>query len=348
MRSFSVGLIGCGGRSRGHVEAVDRHEGLKLVAVADADEERRQAAAHSTKVASYSDGAEMLGKEKPEIAIICTREDPRYDLTVAALDAGVKAISLEKPMARTVAQAREMVRLCAEQKVICTVSHQMRFADEFTVERDALQRGTIGKPYFIRASSYGQLMEQGPHMVDMVLFLAGDAKPQWVMGSVGDLVHGLGTVHPAPAFTVGYIAFDNGLRAAVECGRRASRPVGMEDETWLTKRVQVLGTEGMLDAVVGHYCKVLDTEQPGRRTLALGRDGWDNATINYYAELYDALESGVVHRNNGEESLRGFEIIHAIYQSAWTQERVELPLAEDTGALDKFVERARAMKSGSP
>ena len=347
MKSFTVGLIGCGNRSRGHVEAVDRHEGLNLIAVADADEERRMTAAERMKVQRYADGAEMLAAEKPDVAIICTREDPRYDLTVAAVEAGVKAISLEKPMARTVAQAREMVRLCEERNVILTVSHQMRFADEFTAERDALRQSAIGKPYFMRASSYGQLMEQGPHMVDMLLFLSGNAKPEWVMGSVGDLVDGLETVHPAPAFTVAYVAFDSGLRVVLECGRNAAMPVGMEGENWATKRVQILGTEGTLDAVVMHYCKIMNTAQAGWKTLALGRDGWDNATIAYYAELYESLANGTPHRNNGEESLRGFEIIHAVYQSAWTQERVDLPLAEDVGALDKFMARARATKATS-
>jgi len=344
MVQLNVGLVGCGGRSKGHVEAVEAHEGLCLAAVADLDEDRAKDAGERYGVKWYRDGREMLAAERPAVACLCTREDARYDLTLAALDAGVKAIVVEKPMARTVGQAREMVRLCQERDVILIVSHQMRFCGEFTAARQALASGEIGKPYFMRTTSYGHLMEQGPHVIDMLLYLLDRAEPEWVMAQVGDVVEGLETVHPAPAFVLGHIVFSNGVRAAVECGRRSQRPVGMEDESWLTKRVEVLGTEGVLDAVVGHHCKLLNTEHPGWQTLCLGRDGWDNATIRFWAELYDSLTTGVLHRNNGAESLRGFEIIHAMYRSALIQERVDLPIPDDTGALETFVERAKTLK----
>jgi len=285
----------------------------------------------------YENAEALLEKERPDVVAICTREDPRYELTLSAIEAGVKGIVLEKPMARTVDQARAMVRRAEEKGVVLVVSHQMRFADEFVAARDAVERGQIGKPYYLRTSSYGQLMEQGTHMVDMVLWLAGDPEVEWVMGQVADVEEGRATVHPSPAFVVGYIAFRNGMRCVAECGRRFQRAVGLEDVTWLQKRAQVIGTEGIVDAVVAHHCKVLNTKSPGWQTLTLGSDGWDNATIRFYAEMYDVLTHGGTHRNNAGASLKGFEIMHGIYQSALARGRAEIPLPDGAEPLEQIM-----------
>ncbi len=337
MTKLRVGIVGCGGRSYGHMEAVDAHEGLEVVAGADMDGERLARFRKRYDRKTYADGVELIQKERPDVAAICTREHARYGLTMAALDAGVRGIVLEKPMARTVDEAREMARKAQEKGAILAVCHQMRFSDEFVAARDAIRRGLIGRPYYIRASSFGHLMEQGPHMVDMVLWLAGDPDVDWVMGQVTDVEEGRGTVHPAPAFVVGYVAFKNGVRAVLECGRRFQRAVGLEEVTWLQKRTQVLGTEGMVDAVVGHHCRLMNAKGGGWQTLALGQDGWDRATIQFYAELYDVMTRGGEHRNNGRASLRGFEIVHAIYQSALTRDRAGVPLPEGAGPLEEIM-----------
>ena len=319
------------------MEAVDAHEGLEIAACADPAPVGRDRFRARYDRPLYKDAGMLLEEERPDIVAICTREDPRHELTMAAIEAGVKGIVLEKPMARTVDQARTMVRRAREKGVMLVVSHQMRFADEFVAARDAIRRGIIGRPYYLRASSYGQLMEQGPHVVDMILYLAGDPDVEWVMGQIADVDEGRTTVHPSPEFVVGYIAFRNGMRCVLECGRKFQRAIGLENETWLQKRVQTIGTEGIVDAIVAHHCKVLNTKSQGWQTLALGSDGWDNATIRFYAELHDVLREGGTHRNDAVPSLKGFEIIHGIYQSALARDRTEIPLPEGVEPLEEIM-----------
>jgi len=344
MEKLRVGLIGCGPRAVEHMEAVDVHAGLVMVAGADPAEKGRQRYSARYKTPVYADADEMLRNEKLDIVAICTREMPRHALAMAAIRAGVRGIALEKPMARTVDEAREMVAAARAKGITMVVSHQMRFADEFVAAREAVRRGDIGQVYYLRASSYGQLMEQGPHMVDMVLWLAGEPEVDWVMAAVADVAEGARTVHPAPAFVVGYIAFRNGVRAVVECGRRFQPALGIDPKvTWLQKRVQVLGTAGLVDAVVAHYAKILDT-QGGWRTLYEGAEGWNRATVKFYAELYDVLTRGGVHRNNADVSLRGFEIIHAMFQSALWRDRVSPPLPPGAVPLEEIM---RGLEKGA-
>jgi len=337
MKRFRIGLVGCGPRSEGHLDAIAACDGFELVGCADPAEEGRARFGARSSAPAYPTQADLLREQRPDVVAICTREHPRAALTREALDAGVKGIVLEKPMARTVDEAREIAARARERGVTVVVSHQMRFCDEFEAVRDAIRSGEIGTPYYVRASSFGHLMEQGPHMVDMVLRLLGDPEVEWVMGSVGDVAEGWKTVHPAPAFVLGYVAFAGGARAVFECGRSFQKAIGIpESVTWLQKRVQVIGTEGMTDSVVGHYGRIL-TAKDGWRTLFEGPSGWDNATVRFYAELYEVLAAGGVHRNNAETSLRGFEIIHAIYQSALSRERTPLPLPSGAQPLEKLM-----------
>jgi predicted dehydrogenase len=333
-------LIGAGGRARGHAQAMRVAEGLEFVAVADLEPARAAKLASEYGVKSYTDALAMLAQERPDVVCVCTREKPRAQLVIECARRGARGIVAEKPMAANLAEARDMVAVCEQAGVTLVVSHQMRFCDEFLAAREAVRAGEIGRPYFARACSFGQLMEQGPHMVDMLLFVLDDPAVEWVMGAVGDIEEGRTTVHPAPAFTVGYVAFANGARAELECGRRFPRAVDFgpdfEKVTWMQKRVQVVGTHGIVDAIVGHSCRLLKAGQPWK-TLAQGPQGWDNATIGLYRELVESLTRGRQHRNNARASLRGFEIIHGIYEAAWRRERVTWPLPEDTRGLERLM-----------
>lgn len=338
-------IIGCGGRALEHANAYRACKQMELAAVADMVEEYAIKFSEKFGVRYYLNAEEMVEREDPDIVSIVTREKPRCKLTLMAAKHGARAIVAEKPMASNVSEARSMVKACEESGTVLTVSHQMRFCDEFIVARDALRAGKIGRPFFMRAVSYGHLMEQGPHMIDMLFWLNGDSDVDWVMGQVADVKEGIKTGHVAPAFVVGYLAFKNGVRATLECGRLFPRSVSMVPladsmwETWLQKRVQILGLDGIIEAIVSHHCRILNTSQQGWQTLVSGggREGWNITTLRYYEELARVLAEGGEHRNNARVALKGFEVIHAIYQSVLTKERVNPPIPEDSDPLAELM-----------
>lgn len=83
---MNVGIIGCGPRSVGHMEAVDAHEGLEVIAGADPAPSGRDRFRARYDRPVYEDTAALLERERPDIVAICTREDPRYELTMAAIE----------------------------------------------------------------------------------------------------------------------------------------------------------------------------------------------------------------------------------------------------------------------
>jgi predicted dehydrogenase len=330
MSTFRAAIIGCGGRARGHVEAFQQVDGTELVAVADLDHERADRFAADYRARAYYDAAEMLERERPDIVSLVTRGAGRADLACLCAERGVRGVIAEKPMAITLAEADRMVRACQEAGTVLTVSHQMRYAREFELGKEALAAGAVGEPYFMRGVSFGNLMNQGTHVIDMIRWFSGDARVTWVMAQADEYDwQDRDRGHPAPMWTVGYLAFENGLRATLEDGPRYVPAAGTQPG-WLNKRVEVLGPQGMIDCVVGNYCRVLNGDGWQGEEVPPEK-GWNLATIRFVDDLVRVLRDGGQHRNGAETSLHSFEVIQALALSALRGGIVELPLPRDRG-----------------
>ncbi len=138
MARYRAAVVGCGNRADAHARAFIEVGETDLAAVVDLDRPRADAFAKEYGCAAYCDAGEMLEKARPDFVCLATREHPRHALTVQCAEAGVKAIIAEKPMARTLDQAHDMVEVCEKRDVLLIVSHQMRFCSEFVAAREAL------------------------------------------------------------------------------------------------------------------------------------------------------------------------------------------------------------------
>ena len=92
--------------------------------------------------------------------------------------------------------------------------------------------------------------------------------------------------------------------------------------------------------VVAHYCKT--TNDLGLKVVPSGTDDWNAATPRMVRELVDVLDKGGRHRNDGRESLRGFEAITGMYQSALEGGLASLPLDRHIVPLEELLARSDA------
>ena len=132
MRTWRAAVIGRTGRGDyGHgLDVVWNFlPGVEIVAVADEDAAGRRKAADRLGVrAAYADYRQMLRQEKPDVVSIAPRwPDCHHDMVIAAAEARA-SIYLEKPMARTPAEADRMIAACDRAGVKLAVAHQMRIA----------------------------------------------------------------------------------------------------------------------------------------------------------------------------------------------------------------------------
>lgn len=153
----------------------------EIVAVADADARGLVKAQAKLKVArGFADYRQMLAAVKPEIVAIGPRHLGEHrDMALAAVGAGARAIFIEKPFCRTLAEADEIVAGCEEHKVKLAVAHRNRYHPVLQAIDRMLKENVIGRLLEMR----GRGKED----------TRGGALDLWVLGShVFNLMHYFG------------------------------------------------------------------------------------------------------------------------------------------------------------
>jgi predicted dehydrogenase len=107
-----VGVIGCGGMAMGHMQSLVKRmkdtDNVVVTAVCDLYDKRRDQAAELTGGKKYERYEELLRSNDVDYILNATPEHWHAKITCDALDAG-KHVYCEKPMTRTVEQAKKVV-----------------------------------------------------------------------------------------------------------------------------------------------------------------------------------------------------------------------------------------------
>jgi predicted dehydrogenase len=346
MTSLTAAVVGCGPRGREHARALQAVAGVTLVGVAEVSPPRRADAVAELGVPGFPTLPDLLARIRPAIVVLATPVDGRLAVVEAlGRDSGVRALALEKPMARDLAEARRILDLCEAAGVRVVVGHQLRLCPEFVALKETIDAGDIGRPTALSGWCYGNLLDQGPHLLDMARWLAGSRPALWVMSqqcadraalerfAAGSAPRWEDPAHPAPPWMVHHVAFEGGLRATIETGPLYQRSAHFVDD-WLQKRVRVIGADGVAEAQAAGYFR-LRRHGGGGRELAGTLAGYQAATRAFHEELRDAVLQGGAHRNDGRDALRSFELVVACAQSAadgsiatWPLDAGRDPLAE--------------------
>ena len=149
-RPLTVGVIGHTGQGNyGHGEDTVwlQIPATRIVAVADADPKGLALEAKKLGgVKAYADYKVMLDEVKPDIAAICPRHiHEHHEMILAAVAAGVKGIYIEKHFVRTLAEADEVVKLCAEKGVRLAIAHRNRYHPVIPLIKKLVDAGEIGE-----------------------------------------------------------------------------------------------------------------------------------------------------------------------------------------------------------
>ena len=145
-KRLTVGLVGCGiiGQAR-HLPTLRRLKGVEVVAVCDRDEGLAREAARRFGIGGhYADFAEMLEKERPDIADITVAPKAHAPLSIQAMNAGCHVL-VEKPMAESVKEADEVVAVAREKGVRLCVIHNNLFSPTVLKAREMIRQGKLGR-----------------------------------------------------------------------------------------------------------------------------------------------------------------------------------------------------------
>lgn len=146
-KCYGIGVIGCGVIwERGHWTGLqEMPDEARVRCVYDTDAARAQAAADATGAACVDDPARIFDDDAVDIVSLCTPPFARVDSVRAACAAG-KHLMLEKPMARTLGQALEIVHCIREAGVKCFIPFMRATSAPRRELADRVRGGEFGEP----------------------------------------------------------------------------------------------------------------------------------------------------------------------------------------------------------
>ena len=172
-----VGLVGCGRLAeRGYLPAIAQLDAVSLVAVADLDSARRDALAPG--VPAYATVRDLLADTDVELLVLAHAVEAHVPDACAASLAGVTSL-VEKPPARTAVEAEPLVGLDPPawmgfnrrfEPAITTMRAQFAVAPPAELE---LELSILPSAWGARDGSEAAVLDLGPHLVDLALWLTG-------------------------------------------------------------------------------------------------------------------------------------------------------------------------------
>ncbi|HEX3646463.1 MAG TPA: Gfo/Idh/MocA family oxidoreductase [Vicinamibacterales bacterium] len=150
--SLRVAVIGVGHLGKHHARILSSLPGVELVAVVDTNHPRAEAIAATTGSRALFDAGDLLGQV--DAVTIAVPTELHRDIALPFLKAGVPLL-VEKPMARTLEEADQLIEAAADAGVVLAVGHTERFNPAL-----AAARPLITDPRFIEVHRLGTFPER--------------------------------------------------------------------------------------------------------------------------------------------------------------------------------------------
>jgi len=200
-----LAIVGCGeiGRWMALFGLLNRR--IRLVACCDRQRPVADACAARFRIPrAYDDYSALLEEERLDAVYLAVPHDLHFEMVLAAIEAGVPVL-VEKPVARTLDEGREIVRRAGAADVRVGVNYQYRYDSGCYALAQAARQGDLGELYYGRCnvpwyreaayfeqgpwrgdparSGGGTLLTQGSHALDLLLW-AMDSPPRAATGLI--------------------------------------------------------------------------------------------------------------------------------------------------------------------
>lgn len=348
---IKAGVVGCGGIANGkHLPAIKRNGKIELVAFCDLIKERAEKAKEeygTPDARVYTDYKDLV-KEDVDVVYVLTPNNAHAPVSIAAMKAG-KHVMCEKPMAKTYAEAKEMVETAKETGKILTIGYQNRYRADSQYLKSVCEADELGDIYYAKAHAIrrravptwgvfldeekqggGPLIDIGTHALDLTLWMMNNYEPASVTGStyrkLADQTqtgNAWGDWDPEK-FTVedsafGFIKMKNGATIVLEASWALNSLDVDEAKTSLcgTKAGADM-KDGLRINRVHHGRQCVEKPDLGAGGVAF-YDGTEEKPADIEAEVfYNAVTKGTPLTVEPEQALVVTQLLEAIYESAKT------------------------------
>jgi predicted dehydrogenase len=326
VEELQVGIVGAGWVAAVHGNAYRASPGVRVAMVTDPVAAKAERLAEQTGARVVRDLDEMIASGV-HVVDVCTPPQAHADVAIQALEAGLHVIC-EKPLARSLDDARRIVKAAESAPGLLMVGHVSRYEPDHATAKALVDQGQIGRLRMITHSTTTSLpgwSEAG--------WLADSAKSGGPL--LDQAVHSFdyfGWLTESPAVRVSAVGADTGAGPATYClatVRYANGAVAQAEVSWghppargFKLAAELVGTEGRLswsyDEMVGGVLYPREGEPEWFDVLS---------DRGFTAELRDftaAIRAGGPSPVPAEQALESLRVALAALESVRTGQTIDL------------------------
>lgn len=261
-----ISLVGLGRAGKFHLQSLGLLDTARLVSVFDTDQEKSKSVAKKHQCRAARDPAEAIESADIDAVIVATPTNAHFEYSRQAIEAK-KPLLTEKPLGSTLAEIDACFQSAKASNVPLMVAFQRRFDPSFASLIQAVRRGDVGQPHFIRSVSRdnpvpsieylrisgGIYHDCMVHDLDMVVQLA-QSRPTHLSAFGTSFIPEIGELYDHDS-AVAMLKFESGVTASIDIDRNSV--FGYD------QRLEVFGDGGMLQANNQYPTTVVHATQHG-------------------------------------------------------------------------------------
>ncbi len=218
METTRIGVIGMGKMGKYHLQKYQQIDECAVVGIADVDEACVNGAAEGYSCATHTDHRDLIGKV--DAVSIAVPTSDHYRTAKDFLANGIHVL-LEKPIAATLAEADEMLRLSEEHGAIFQIGFIERFNPAITALAQFLEKPLFVEshrlhPFFNRGTDVDVVLDLMIHDLDIILHFVNSPLSQVDATGISVLSEEIDIANAR-------ITFENGCVANVTASRVTSK-----------------------------------------------------------------------------------------------------------------------------
>ncbi|KYH24484.1 D-xylose 1-dehydrogenase (NADP(+)) 2 [Halalkalicoccus paucihalophilus] len=242
-----IAILGRGFMATVHALRYAEMDGVEVVAVASPSHPTEFADKYADAAVVYDDALELYDTESLDAVDVCTPTHTHRELVLPAVERGLDVLC-EKPLGRTMADARAIADAAADSDATVVPGHTIRFFPQYAKARERVRVGDIGSPGNIRTLRQSPFEERSDWFADDVksggvlldLAIHDFDFLRWTIGEI-ERVFARRRRWDAHEYALATVRFENGAVGHVDA-RWPRRP----DLPFAT-RFEIAGDEGLLE-----------------------------------------------------------------------------------------------------
>ena len=314
MKKIGVAVIGVGFWGRNHARVYMEIPEAELIGVCDIDAKRARETAEKYGVEAYTDSKKLLKRSDVDAVSICTWTTTHAKETIRALKAG-KNVLVEKPIASTVREAKQIVKMAENERLILMTGFIERFNPGVERVIKTIEEGSIGEVVSAtsrrvsewpeRVGDVGVVKDSAIHDVDMMRYIF-DEDPKTVFAKTGKLRH-----KRFEDYAQIMLTFNHGKTAFIEAN-------------WLTpykvRKLIITGSKGIVNLDYLSQEIVIETEE---KTF-IPRYKWEEPLKRELKHFVECVRKNKQPLASGLDGLKALIICEAVLKSAAKGKSVNL------------------------